>query len=262
MIKSSVCCSTANPNPIMRHARFPALLTSLRHIDQLIELAFDERVPPGASKVSQRDIRLSRIVAALELCAKIGRRDDLLRLLLEASIIAAGHERSDRFLYDYPDLAAVAGDAEALRRLFSTRAGWPGGIALALAQSARWHGRGTSQRAAGDRLAQLGSLPPKADLYSVPGKPRPVGMTSDSRMSKYWLATRCALRNSSPAGTMATPTRNSVSSSTCSNGTPQAAIHRLIGSCDGCHAAAYTRARYGRLRSIIQTGIPISIAVC
>jgi hypothetical protein len=110
----------------------PALLTSLQYIDQLIELAFDERVPPGASKVSQRDIRLSRIVAALEQCAKTGKRDDLLRLLLEASIVAAGHERSDRFLYEYPDLAAVAGDAEALRRLFSTRAGWPGGRHSAL----------------------------------------------------------------------------------------------------------------------------------
>lgn len=115
----------------------PALLTSLRYIDQLITLAFSERVPPGTSKVSQRDIRLSRITGALDMCAKSNRRDDLLRLLLEASIVAAGHERSDRFLYEFPDLAAVAGDAEALRRLFSTKAGWPGGrhSALALAYS-------------------------------------------------------------------------------------------------------------------------------
>ena len=115
----------------------PALLTSLHYTDQLIALAFDERVPPGASKVSQRDIRLSRVTSALDMCAKSNRRDDLLKLLLEASIIAAGHERSDRFLYEFPDLAAVAGDTEALRRLFSTRAGWPGGrhSALALAYS-------------------------------------------------------------------------------------------------------------------------------
>nr|WP_216364746.1 NACHT domain-containing protein [Rhodanobacter glycinis] len=115
----------------------PALLTSLRRTDQLVALAFDDRVPPDASKVSQRDIRLARITAALEVCAKSGRRDDLLRLLLEASLVAAGHERSDRFLYEFPDLAAVAGDAEALRRLFSTKAGWPGGrhSALALAYS-------------------------------------------------------------------------------------------------------------------------------
>lgn len=111
----------------------PALLTALKDVDQLITLAFDERVPPGASKVSLRDIRLARITAALDLCAKTGRRDDLLRLLLEASIVAAGHERSDRFLYEFPDLAAAAGDAEALRRLFSTKAGWAGGRHSALA---------------------------------------------------------------------------------------------------------------------------------
>ena len=111
----------------------PALLTSLRDVDQLIALAYDERVPPGASQVSLRDIRLSRITAALDLCAKAGQRDDLLRLLLEASMVAAGHERSDRFLYEHPDLVAVAGDAEALRRLFRTHAGWPGGKHAALA---------------------------------------------------------------------------------------------------------------------------------
>jgi hypothetical protein len=111
----------------------PALLTSLRDVDQLIALAIDERVPPGASQVSARDIRLARIIAALELCASLRRRDDLLRLLLEASLVAAGHERSDRFLYEHPDLAAAAGDAEAFRRLTATHVGWPGGKHAALA---------------------------------------------------------------------------------------------------------------------------------
>lgn len=74
-----------------------------------------------------RDIRLARITAAISLCAELGRRDDLFRLLLEASLVAGGHERSDRFLYEYPDLAAVAGDAEAQRRLAVTQVGWPGG---------------------------------------------------------------------------------------------------------------------------------------
>ncbi|WP_454018458.1 hypothetical protein [Azospirillum sp. Marseille-Q6669] len=105
----------------------PALLTSLRDADQLIGLAFDSRVPDGSSLVSARDIRLARITAAISLCAELGRRDDLFRLLLEASLVAAGHERSDRFLYEYPDLAAVAGDAEAQRRLAVTQVGWPGG---------------------------------------------------------------------------------------------------------------------------------------
>jgi hypothetical protein len=130
----------------------PAVLTSLRRVDLLFNLAFDERVPPGASKVSQRDIRLSRIVAALNVCAQDGRRDDLMRLLLEASLVAAGHERSDRFLYEHPDLTAIAGDTEALRRLFSTKAGWPGGRHAALALANAFAGdigeaRRNSQRA-------------------------------------------------------------------------------------------------------------------
>jgi hypothetical protein len=113
------------------------LLTSLRDADQLIQLAFDLRVPRGASQVSARDIRLSRITAAITLVGELNRRDDLLRLLLEASLVAAGHERSDRFLYEHPDLAAAAGDPEALRRLSATKVGWPGGkhAALALANA-------------------------------------------------------------------------------------------------------------------------------
>ncbi|MCO5100715.1 MAG: hypothetical protein M9885_07425 [Burkholderiaceae bacterium] len=115
----------------------PALLTSLRDADQLIQLAYDLRVPRGASQVSARDIRLSRITAAIALVGELNRRDDLLRLLLEASLVAAGHERSDRFLYEHPDLTAVAGDPEALRRLSVTKVGWPGGkhAALALANA-------------------------------------------------------------------------------------------------------------------------------
>ena len=115
----------------------PAVLTALQNTEKLVALAFNQQLPPGASSVSQRDIRLARIVAALEICARAGRHDDLMGLLLEASLVAAGHERSDRFLYEHPDLVAVAGDNEALRRLFMTKTGWPGGkhSALALANA-------------------------------------------------------------------------------------------------------------------------------
>ncbi|AYM60893.1 hypothetical protein [Agrobacterium fabrum] len=115
----------------------PALLTSLRDADQLIQLAYDPRVPKAASQVSTRDIRLARITAAIALTGELGRHDDLLKLLMEASLVAAGHERSDHFLYQHPDLAAVAGDPEAMRRLAATTVGWPGGkhAALALANA-------------------------------------------------------------------------------------------------------------------------------
>lgn len=118
----------------------PALLTSLRDADQLIPLAYDLRVPAGASQVSVRDIRLARITAAIALAGELGRRDDLLKLLLEASIVAAGHERSDRFLYEHPDLAAVSADPEALRRLAVTNVGWPGGKHSALALASAFAG--------------------------------------------------------------------------------------------------------------------------
>lgn len=105
----------------------PPVLTSLGRTDDLIHLAFDDRLPHSASsRVAQRAIRSSRLVAALTACAQEQRPDDLVRLLLEASRVAGGHERSDQFLQDYPDLVAISEDPEALRRLFETRASWPG----------------------------------------------------------------------------------------------------------------------------------------
>lgn len=105
----------------------PVVLTSLSRTDDLVHLAFDDRLPQSAkSSVAQRAIRFSRLIAALITCAHAQRSDDLVSLLLEASRIAGGHERSDQFLQDYPDLVAVSEDPEAMRRLFETRAGWPG----------------------------------------------------------------------------------------------------------------------------------------
>ena len=118
----------------------PALLTSLRDADQLVCLAYDMRVPAGSSQVSARDIRLARITAAVALAGELGRHDDLMRLLLEASLVAAGHERSDRFVYEHPDLAAIAHDPEALRRLAATSVGWPGGKHAALALASEFAG--------------------------------------------------------------------------------------------------------------------------
>lgn len=124
-------------NSIYAARALPSLLISLGRTEELISLATDLRVPANASKVSQRDIRIARITAALNICSKEHRGDDLSGLLLEASIVGVGHERTDRFLCDFPDLAAIAGDDEALRRLFSTKVGWPGErhSALAMAHS-------------------------------------------------------------------------------------------------------------------------------
>ena len=111
----------------------PVVLTALKRSDALVALAFDPRVPATAGKVGEREIRLTRILAALQSCAAEGRNDDLIRLLLEAAQVASGHARADRFLYDHPDLVAISNDVEAVRRLFATKAGWPGGRHAALA---------------------------------------------------------------------------------------------------------------------------------
>ncbi len=112
----------------------PQVLTSLGRTDDLIKLAFDSRLPEAAtSRVAQRAIRLSRLAAALVSCASEKRTDDLTRLLLEATRVAGGHERSDRYLQEHPDLVAISGDPEAMRRLFECRTGWPGACHAALA---------------------------------------------------------------------------------------------------------------------------------
>ncbi len=111
----------------------PAVLTAAHDTDALVALAFETRAPVGASEIGKREIRMARITEALRATARAGRTDDVLRIALEASLVAAGHERADRFLYDYPDLAALSGDTEAMRRLFATRTGWPGGRHAALA---------------------------------------------------------------------------------------------------------------------------------
>ncbi len=111
----------------------PAVLTTLKRTEALVALAFEPRVPATAGKVGEREIRLARVLAALQSCAVEGRNDDLIQLLLEAAQVASGHARADRFLYDHPDLVAISNDAEAVRRLFATKSGWPGGRHAALA---------------------------------------------------------------------------------------------------------------------------------
>lgn len=112
----------------------PHVLISLDLTDQLVELAFSDHLPRNAdSQVAQMAIRMARIAAALHVCAKRNRWDDLSRLLFEASRVAVGHERSDRFLLSHPELVANSGDVEALRRLSESRSGWPGARHAALA---------------------------------------------------------------------------------------------------------------------------------
>ena len=55
-----------------------------------------------------------------------GDDNGLVRLLVELSTIAASDQRGAKYILENPDLAVNAQDADALRRLFETRTGWPG----------------------------------------------------------------------------------------------------------------------------------------
>lgn len=155
----------------------PALLMMLRDGDQLTQLAFDPRVPKGTSQVSLRDIRMARIIAAINLAAETTRRDDLLRLLVEASLVAAGHERSDRLLYEHPDLVAVSNDPEALRRLAACNVGWPGGKHAALALASVFAGdQGEARRHARRSI----------DWHNWAIQPKHDQKLAESKASKSW----------------------------------------------------------------------------
>ena len=135
----------------------PIVLTSVGRTDDLVRLAFDVRLPKSAtSRVAQRAIRLSRLVAALVACSAEQRTDDLTELLLEAARVAGGHERSDAFLREHPDLVALSGDPEAVRRLFEVKSGWPGSRHASLAiLHALSNELGEARRHAGRALAWL-----------------------------------------------------------------------------------------------------------
>lgn len=104
----------------------PGILVEVGEIDTLVTLAFDPLSTPDLSRVARRAIRLARLEAAAAACARGGRTDDLTRITVEASRIASASERSDAYLRAHPDLVALSGDPEAIRRFRDDRSGWPG----------------------------------------------------------------------------------------------------------------------------------------
>jgi hypothetical protein len=105
----------------------PALLHKLDDGAQLFKLALDQRTPSAiTSTVGKRNIRYSRIKAAVLHAALKWDYDKLVQLLLELSTLASVDERGTAYILDCPDLVVAARDADATRRLFETRTGWPG----------------------------------------------------------------------------------------------------------------------------------------
>ena len=105
----------------------PGLLHQLDDGDRLLELAFDDRIPSSiTSTVGKRNIRYARLKAATLHAALKKNYNNLVRLLMELSTIAAVDQRGAEYILDHPDLVVVARDVDATRRLFEVRTGWPG----------------------------------------------------------------------------------------------------------------------------------------
>jgi len=105
----------------------PALLQQLDDGDQLFKLALDDRIPSTIkSTVGKRNIRYSRIKAAVRYAANKQDYNKLVRLLVELSTVASVDERGANYILEYPDLVVAANDADSMRRLFETRTSWPG----------------------------------------------------------------------------------------------------------------------------------------
>ena len=105
----------------------PGLLQRLGDGKALFDLAFEDRFPGTLnSTVGHRRVRYSRLKAAIVYAATEGDVNKLVRFLVEMSTIAASDQRGAKYILDNPDLAVNAQDADALRRLFETRTGWPG----------------------------------------------------------------------------------------------------------------------------------------
>lgn len=111
----------------------PSILIEVGEIDELVQLAFAPLHQADISRVARRAIRLARLNAAAIACASRGRVDDLTRIALDASRISSATERSDAYLRAHPDLVALSGDAEAVRRFRDDRRGWAGSRHAALA---------------------------------------------------------------------------------------------------------------------------------
>jgi NACHT domain len=105
----------------------PYLLQKLNDADQLFNLAFDDRIPSQiTSTVGRRNIRYARLKAAVNHAASQKNYNSLVPLLVELSAIAVVDQRGVEYILENPDLIVTASDADAIRRLFEARTGWPG----------------------------------------------------------------------------------------------------------------------------------------
>ncbi len=105
----------------------PDLLHQLNDGEQLVKLAFDERLPAAIhSAVGRQAIRRARLRAAIAHATNSLSYDRLVLLLTEMSTLAAVDQRGTQYLLDYPALTVSSRDVASLRRLFEVRTKWQG----------------------------------------------------------------------------------------------------------------------------------------
>ncbi|MDP3740412.1 MAG: hypothetical protein Q8R02_23700 [Hyphomonadaceae bacterium] len=105
----------------------PHLLVLSRDVSTAFDLAFSDQFPSSISSAfGKRRLRFARLRAALTLAAAQEDADRLVGLLMELGCLEAVNSRGDDYIADAPDLVALARDADAMRRLFQDRSGWPG----------------------------------------------------------------------------------------------------------------------------------------
>lgn len=105
----------------------PDLLLLLGDARKLFSLAFDQTFPKEVTgSVGQRNIRLSRLKAAIRHAAIEKNYDQLVEIAVEMSTVAAVDRRGVDYILDFPDLVIAAQDTDATRRLFEARTSWQG----------------------------------------------------------------------------------------------------------------------------------------
>ncbi|MDO9477182.1 MAG: hypothetical protein Q7L07_10765 [Pseudohongiella sp.] len=105
----------------------PDLLLLLGDARKLFTLAFDLTFPQQVTgSVGKRNIRLSRLKAAIRHAVVEKNYDQLVELTVEMSTVAAVDRRGTDYILDFPDLVIAAQDTDATRRLFEARTGWQG----------------------------------------------------------------------------------------------------------------------------------------
>ena len=105
----------------------PRLLQTLGNGTMLMKLAFSDDFPTSiTSTFGKQAIQYARLKAAVAYAASKKNYDQLIRLLVELSTIAASGEKGLTYIVNNPDLIVASQDIDSTRRLFEARTPWQG----------------------------------------------------------------------------------------------------------------------------------------